>query len=120
LGGGEAAVASLYTDHPAYTFNAEGVNQSMISSLGLPVSRAPDLITDYYIRGEPLTSWQNAGLLPRALGTQVAVPASITATQFMTIAAADSMSVFAGEAAIDYELHSIGTMAHSLDVFGMR
>ena len=58
LGGGMATAAALHTGVPATTFNAAGVNW-----LTTDLSMAADLITNYRVRGEILSTMQDTALL---------------------------------------------------------
>ncbi|GIT97918.1 RHS repeat-associated core domain-containing protein [Sulfurovum sp. TSL1] len=68
LGGGLAALSSTRTGIEAKTYNAMGINRSLIANL--PTSQ----IDNYYVKGEILTSFQNATFAPTALGNQHEIP----------------------------------------------
>ena len=78
LGGDLAAQSAMVTGSPAVTWNAKGVNTNDLVATGLTDeairTQAPQLILNYEVKGEVLSTLQNDTSLPNALGTSVQVP----------------------------------------------
>ncbi|MGD8690003.1 MAG: LysM peptidoglycan-binding domain-containing protein [Gammaproteobacteria bacterium] len=69
LGGGLAALESLATGFKAITFNASGLSDNTIEEYGLDTSMSRQLITNYPVKNEILSSTQNNPLLDLVSGT---------------------------------------------------
>jgi hypothetical protein len=72
LGGGLASIAALRNGLPATTFNAAGLHPATIAQYVTSTSRASELITAYYVRGEQLSAVQDAGRVTIGLPTAYA------------------------------------------------
>ena len=97
LGGALAAYAGSQRDINTVTFNAAGVHESNIGPHA-------DKVTNYHMRGDPLTRLQGLNSLPAAIGKQIGV----SPTLGDAIANKLLRRVSPGLAA--YHRHSIGTI----------
>jgi RHS repeat-associated protein len=60
LGGGTAAAAAIIHKIPAVTFNGAGVHDRTVKKYGADLSTANDFIKAYRVKGEPLSTIQDA------------------------------------------------------------
>lgn len=76
LGGGLASYAALGTDTPAVTFNAAGLSNDSLESLGFTPDQARDVASDglirrYSVESDILTNIQESTPAPDAVGTHI-------------------------------------------------